>query len=1146
MHKSLSALLRFRSIIFYVVFVLCNVEKTLSEDVTLGDGDFIPFASPEDDLEYISKRYYGSNIKDKRGEDVEIVVPKIFHHKRRMKRDLNPLTSYEEVVHEVTVNLGKMKLELRHNDDLIIPRKGTWIYGNFTKEKPLEKCYPTKGDSTKYSQNISAFITLCGSKIMGLIHSGNESFSVEPFEGSDQLHILRRITVPKRLNRTKRESATPSSSWEFFNLTGDTFDITGGLESFGLEELHKRTKDLDDDAEMYRNQGRTQKIFTIAVEDNSLWTMQDGHDDDIGYFVDSAWDIKLNKHRSRPSSGSPQRWLEIAVAIDNTVISFHGKDRVEHYVLSLMNIVSAIYQDPSLEANMQLIITRLFFYEHKKENVLRPGNSKRSLENVNAWNRRLHLSLAPGEPQHDVAVWLTRVDIGGPSGYAPIGGACDPKRSCALNKDEGLSSAFIIAHEMGHLLGLTHDGDKKWNNNCGDEAIDGSVMAPMVAATFHKFSWSQCSKDEFKSKLNKWFCLRNSPPNQGEIPLNGTVYTTFSMDEQCRTEFGDGYELCRAFDVSEPCSHLWCSHEKTPLVCKTKKGPPLEGTECGFNKWCIDGYCQDVDVSKFGMDPVIHNPQDGGWSDWSEWGACSRSCGTGVQFRTRKCDNPLPSYGGSECFGLSEEWRVCNLEKCPGPMTDIRAQQCNRLPQILKLRDQRANVTWLPYESDDERLKCQLICLGKETRELFVTGENLLDGTPCSYDNGSDICIQGLCQPVGCDGKLFSGVKEDACGICGGDNSDCKEIRKFHQKKIKRELSRLAVIPKMSREIKIQANLTAHASLNLSVAFILKDRLRRKYLLPIPNTNLFNEIIEGTRFMYTRRGPVHNLQARGPILAEIVVLLHIPKTDIEIGVNVSYSSSFFLNKTLLKDDGRYGWLQGGWGACTASCGGGKRQRTVACWDRLHERIVPKRHCSLAFRPATPTEKCNTFSCNFQWLSGRWEPCSATCGSNGVQYREVYCVHRSIWYAALELKNETIRDSPWRYMVSPNKCAGQNPQTTRPCHRIPCPSYWEFGEWSQCSVSCGTGLSTRQARCTPFTEDETFYTCGPTPPIQNRVCTGATTKSEEKLCRKKKKCTGDLSKYCSIKILQHYCQVGGFRKLCCETCKQHRKLAPVSS
>lgn len=73
------------------------------------------------------------------------------------------------------------------------------------------------------------------------------------------------------------------------------------------------------------------------------------------------------------------------------------------------------------------------------------------MENVNSWNRKLHASLKPNQPKHDVAIWITRSDIGGPSGYAPVSGTCDPKRSCALNRDEGLTSAFIIAHEMAHM-----------------------------------------------------------------------------------------------------------------------------------------------------------------------------------------------------------------------------------------------------------------------------------------------------------------------------------------------------------------------------------------------------------------------------------------------------------------------------------------------------------------------------------------------------------------------------------------------------------------------------------------------------------------------------------------------------------------------
>ena len=71
---------------------------------------------------------------------------------------------------------------------------------------------------------------------------------------------------------------------------------------------------------------------------------------------------------------------------------------------------------------------------------------------MNVWNKNILTNL-PVDERHDVAVWITRLNIGGPSGYAPVSGVCDPERSCSLNRDEGLSSAFILAHELGHILG---------------------------------------------------------------------------------------------------------------------------------------------------------------------------------------------------------------------------------------------------------------------------------------------------------------------------------------------------------------------------------------------------------------------------------------------------------------------------------------------------------------------------------------------------------------------------------------------------------------------------------------------------------------------------------------------------------------------
>ena len=36
------------------------------------------------------------------------------------------------------------------------------------------------------------------------------------------------------------------------------------------------------------------------------------------------------------------------------------------------------------------------------------------------------------------------------AGLAPVEGMCEKDRSCSINQDIGLASAFIIAHEIGH------------------------------------------------------------------------------------------------------------------------------------------------------------------------------------------------------------------------------------------------------------------------------------------------------------------------------------------------------------------------------------------------------------------------------------------------------------------------------------------------------------------------------------------------------------------------------------------------------------------------------------------------------------------------------------------------------------------------
>ena len=52
------------------------------------------------------------------------------------------------------------------------------------------------------------------------------------------------------------------------------------------------------------------------------------------------------------------------------------------------------------------------------------------------------------------------------------------------------------------------------------------------------------------------------------------------------------------------------------------------------------------------------------WGSWDTWATCSKTCGGGLQVRTRKVDTHEEN-GGTACSGLSSEQQNCNTGTCP-------------------------------------------------------------------------------------------------------------------------------------------------------------------------------------------------------------------------------------------------------------------------------------------------------------------------------------------------------------------------------------------------------------------------------------------------------------------------------------------------
>lgn len=62
---------------------------------------------------------------------------------------------------------------------------------------------------------------------------------------------------------------------------------------------------------------------------------------------------------------------------------------------------------------------------------------------------------------------------------------------------------------------------------------------------------------------------------------------------------------------------------------------------------------------------------DCGWSSWTQWSACSRSCDVGVRRRYRSGTNPPAAFGGRRCIGDRVGIDTCSIEPCFGKPLEL-------------------------------------------------------------------------------------------------------------------------------------------------------------------------------------------------------------------------------------------------------------------------------------------------------------------------------------------------------------------------------------------------------------------------------------------------------------------------------------------
>ncbi|KAG8012798.1 A disintegrin and metalloproteinase with thrombospondin motifs 20 [Nibea albiflora] len=789
---------------------------------------------------------------------------------------------------------------------------------------------------------------------------------------------------------------------------------------------------------------------------------------DDRHVYDNSTGPQPRSPRRRKRFLSYPRYVELMVTADAKMARHHGRN-LEHYILTIMSVVAAVYKDPSVGNLINIMIVKLVVIHNEQQS-----------QNVQDDSHPSH---------HDTALLITREDIcrakdkcdtlGKPPPFslqkippprvwlAELGTMCDQYRSCSISEENGISASFTIAHELGHVFNMPHDDNPK----CREAGMKHQyhVMAPTLNYDTNPWSWSKCSRKYITEFLDTGYgeCLLDEPVSRTyELPtlLPGQIY---NANRQCELMFGPGSQIC---PYMKQCKRLWCtSAEGDHKGCRTQHMPLADGTDCGHGMYCRHGMCVNKELD---LQPV-----HGEWGPWGPYSVCSRTCGGGTRSTSRDCNKPEPRNGGKFCVGRRMKFRSCNTEPCPRGRKDFREEQCSHFDgKHFNINGLPPTVRWVPkYSGILMKDRCKLFCRVAGTTAYYQLKDRVIDGTPCGPDT-YDICVQGLCRQAGCDHVLNSKARNDKCGVCGGDNSSCKTMAgTFNDAQY--GYNTVVRIPAGATNIDIkQVSYSGKPEDDNYLA--LSDSQSNSLLNGNFVVAMFKREItfKGTVIEYSGSDTkVERINCTDRIEEELVLQVlcvgNLYNPDVRYSFNIPIeehreqfvwdpSGSWLECNRICQGEisawlrNLYTWHVAGKSECSAKCGPGYRSLDVQCMKyslvkRQSERMEAGA-CGNAAKPQT-REPCHGDCLLKSWQYSAWSQCSKTCG-RGSRGRESFCMNNL-----------------GRRLVD-RECNEYQRVVTETCNDQPCPK-WTVSEWSECLVTCGKGMRHRQVSCSTGAGEE---------------------------------------------------------------------------
>lgn len=302
------------------------------------------------------------------------------------------------------------------------------------------------------------------------------------------------------------------------------------------------------------------------------------------------WRIRRNRRTRAVPSG---RVIELAVFMDGALReAVPSKAALEARVSAILEQVQLVLAYRSLETPVRLSVVRVELVDKKTGPSPSSGDIDRYLDNFCGWQCGRRQRAAPSSWDH--ALMLSGLDLvkGNNTrvlGLAWVNGMCRCRYSCTLSEARSLEAALVVAHELGHALGMKHDG--RPDNTCHPDRF---LMSAKTGAG--KTNWSRCSNlylDDFLGKSTAGCLASQSVSSESVLDFGGQLPgETFPADAQCRLALGPKFKAytSRQSPFNNVCKELWCLEGSWASPAH----PALDGTVCADEKHCREGACIPV------------------------------------------------------------------------------------------------------------------------------------------------------------------------------------------------------------------------------------------------------------------------------------------------------------------------------------------------------------------------------------------------------------------------------------------------------------------------------------------------------------------------------------------------------------------------